>query len=151
VPTNVSRTRTIAAAPQAVWDVLSDFGAIGTWVDGVDHSCLLRHRDDGGLVGVARRIQMGRTTLVEEIVDAEPPSGLAYDILGLPRVLGRLRNRWRLETAAPASTEVVLTSSVDIGQGPLRKLAERVVCRVIARQSDRMLAGLAKRLEKVNV
>jgi hypothetical protein len=151
VPTDVSRIRTIAAEPQAVWDVLSDFGAIGSWVDDVDHSCLLRHREDGGLVGVVRRVQMGRNTLVEEIVDADPPTELGYDIRGLPPLLGRLRNRWQVRSATPASTEVVLTSTVDIGSGPLRTLAERVVCRVLAKKSDAMLAGLAKRLETADV
>lgn len=151
MPTDASRSRTIAAEPQAVWGVLADFGAIGAWVGDVDHSCLLRHRDDGGLVGVVRRIQMGRNTLVEEIVEADPPNGLAYDIRGLPPLLGRLRNRWQLRAVAPASTEVVLTSTVDIGTGPLHRLAERVVGSVMAKKSEAMLAGLAKRLETADV
>ncbi len=35
------RLRTIAAEPQAIWDVIADFGAISSWADIVDHSCLL--------------------------------------------------------------------------------------------------------------
>lgn len=151
MPTDISRTRTIAAGPQAVWDVLADFGAIGSWVDDVDHSCLLRHPHDGELIGLVRRVQMGRNTLVEQIVDADPPSGLAYDIRGLPPLLGRLRNRWQLRSAALASTEVVLTSTVDIGSGVLDGLAERAVCRVMAGKSAAMLAGLANRLETADV
>jgi hypothetical protein len=46
---------------------------------------------------------------------------------------------------------VTLTSTVDIGSGRVQQLAERVVCRVMARESDGMLAGLAKRLEKSRV
>ena len=35
------RLGTIAAEPQAIWDVIADFGAISSWADIVDHSCLL--------------------------------------------------------------------------------------------------------------
>jgi uncharacterized protein YndB with AHSA1/START domain len=34
----IDRTRTIAAAPQEVWEVLADFGALSTWVERADHS-----------------------------------------------------------------------------------------------------------------
>ena len=46
---------------------------------------------------------------------------------------------------------VTLTSTVEIGAGPLARLAERVVGRVMAKQSDAMLAGLAHRLENAHV
>lgn len=37
----IDRSRTIAADPQAVWDVLADFGSISSWADNIDHSCVL--------------------------------------------------------------------------------------------------------------
>jgi hypothetical protein len=46
---------------------------------------------------------------------------------------------------------VILTSAVEIGSRPDQQLAERVMCRVLARQSDAMLAGLAKRTESARV
>jgi len=46
-----------------VWAVLADFGALSSWVDGVDHSCLLEHTGDGIGVGTTRRVQVGRITL----------------------------------------------------------------------------------------
>ena len=145
----IDRTRTIAAAPQEVWDVLADFGALGTWVDRVDHSSILVH-GGGGPIGTARRVQMGRNTLVERIVDFDAPHTLAYDIEGLPKQLGRVDNRWTLRPSG-ASTVVTLTSTIEIGSGRMQQLAERVMCRVMARQSDGMLAGLAKRLENSRV
>jgi uncharacterized protein YndB with AHSA1/START domain len=145
----IDRTRTIAAAPQEVWDVLADFGALGTWVDRVDHSSILVH-GAGGPIGTARRVQMGRNTLVERIVDFDAPHTLAYDIEGLPKQLGRVDNRWTLRPSG-ASTVVTLTSTIEIGSGRMQQLAERVMCRVMARQSDGMLAGLAKRLENSRV
>lgn len=146
----IDRTRTIAAAPQEVWDVLADFGALSTWVDRADHSSILVHSADGDPIGTTRRVQMGRNTLLERIVAFDPPHTLAYDIDGLPKRLGRVTNSWSLRPSGE-STVVTLTSTVDIGSGRLRHLAERAVCRVMARESDGMLAGLAKRLEKSRV
>ncbi|WP_424742532.1 SRPBCC family protein [Mycobacterium sp.] len=42
----IHRTHTIAAAPHEVWDVLADFGSISSWVDNVDHSCILNQGAD---------------------------------------------------------------------------------------------------------
>ncbi|TFV61573.1 SRPBCC family protein [Mycobacterium sp. PS03-16] len=147
----ISRRRTIAAAPLAVWDVLADFGAIAGWAPGVDHSCVLRTDPDGPL-GTTRRVQVGRLTLVESITEFTPSRALAYDIAGLPRQLRHVSNRWTLQPAnAGAGTDVTLTSTVDLGAGPLRTLAARVVCRVLAHSSDSMLAGLAQQWESTHV
>ena len=143
---SISRSKTIAASPAAVWDVLADFGALSSWARNVDHSCLLEHDADGAAVGTSRRVQVGRDTLVERITECRAPATLAYDIEGLPRRLRRVTNRWTL-TPAGANTDVMLTSTVDIGDNPVADLAERAMCRYLARQSDTMLAGLATRLE----
>ena len=141
----IDRTRTIKAPPQDVWDVLADFGALSAWVDRVDHSSILVHGADGP-IGTARRVQMGRQTLVERIVEFDPPHTLAYDIEGLPTRLRKVNNRWTLRSSGQ-STEVTLTSTVEIGSGRIQQLAERVMCRLMTRESEGMLAGLANRLE----
>jgi uncharacterized protein YndB with AHSA1/START domain len=135
-----SRSRTIQASPQAVWDVLADFGWISRWAGNVDHSCLLTGGGPG--VGMTRRIQTGRTTVVERIVTWLPPTTLAYELEGLPPVVRSARNRWDL-TADGTATRVTLTSTVDAGPRPPQQLVARVVGRVLARQSDVMLTGLA--------
>lgn len=142
----ISRSRTIAASPRAVWEVLADFGALSSWAGNVDHSCLLEHAVDGVALGTSRRVQVGRNTLVERITQFDAPVALAYDIEGLPRRLRRVSNRWAL-TPAGDSTTVTLTSTVDVGANPLATLAERAVCRFMAKQSETMLTGLAARLE----
>jgi hypothetical protein len=150
----IHRTRTIAAPVQKIWDVLADFGSISSWADNADHSCILFRGADGGPVGTARRVQVKRETLVEQIIEFDPPRALAYDIEGLPGFLRRVTNRWTLAPAlAPKadSSVVTLTSTVEIGDLPPQKLAERVLCRFLARQSDSMLAGLASRLENAHV
>jgi carbon monoxide dehydrogenase subunit G len=146
---DIDRSRTVAADPKEVWDVLADFGSISSWADNIDHSCILNHGSEP--IGTTRRVQIGRNTLVEQITEFEPTRVLAYDVEGLPKRLRRFNNRWSLQPADDGETIVTLTSTVEIGSGPLRKLAERVVCRVQVRESDVMLAGLANRLEKLHV
>jgi hypothetical protein len=148
---DIHRTRTIAARAHEIWDVLADFGALSSWVPNADHSCILFSGPDRGLVGTARRVQLGRDALVERITEFDPPRALAYDIEGLPRRLRRVTNRWTLAADAPDSTVVTLTSTVDIGPRTPHKLAEHVLCRFMAHQSDSMLTGLANRLEKARV
>ena len=146
----MSRTRTVAAAPQAVWEVLADFGAISSWAGNVDHSCLLSHGPGGGPLGTSRRVQVGRDTLVERITDFDPQTALAYDIEGLPRRLN-VGNRWTLRPSASGHTEVTLTSIVEIAANPVARIAERAMCRFLAKQSDTMLTGLAQRVEGSHV
>jgi len=142
----VSRTRTMAASPEQIWEVLADFGAISTWAPTADHSCLLG-ADDGGAVGTTRRIQTGRMTLVERVVTWDEPETLAYDIEGLPSVVRLARNEWRLEPAG-AATVVTLTSMSDCGPRPPQKLIARIVGFRLARASTSMLAGLNDFLEE---
>jgi carbon monoxide dehydrogenase subunit G len=146
---DISRSRTIPAAPQAIWDVLADFGALSSWADGADHSCVLNRGPDGAPLGTTRRVQIGRNTLVERITDFNAPTTLAYNIEGLPKRLRKAVNRWTLSPAGE-STLVTLTSTVEVGSGPPARLAERVMLRFMAKQSDTMLAGLARRLEKTH-
>ncbi|MGO9382430.1 MAG: SRPBCC family protein [Mycobacterium sp.] len=151
---DIHRTRTIAARVGEIWDVLADFGSISAWADNVDHSCILFSGTDGGLLGTARRVQVKRDTLVERITEFDPPHALAYDIEGLPSRVRVVSNRWTLAATAAGSAQatlVTLTSTVEIGSRPSQKLAERVLCRFLARQSDVMLAGLANRLENARV
>ena len=143
---DIHRSRTIAAAPHEIWHVLADFGSISSWADNVDHSCILAHGPDG----ITRRIQAGRETLVERITEFDPPHALAYDIEGLPERLRQVTNRWTLRPK-DGQTAVTLTSTFQIGPHPIQKLIERAVCRLMARQSDVMLAGLANRLERTSV
>jgi Polyketide cyclase / dehydrase and lipid transport len=143
---DIDRSRSIAADPQSVWDVLADFGSISSWADNIDHSCILNQSSEP--IGTTRRVQIGRNALVETITEFDTTRALGYDVDGLPKRVRRFNNRWSLRPAANGGTVVTLTSTVEIGSGPMRKLAERAVCRVQVRQSDIMLAGLANRLEK---
>lgn len=145
---NVERSGMIAATPDEVWAVLADFRAISTWAPNVDHSCLLTEQETG--VGTARRIQTGRTTLVETVVTwtaptADSPGALSYSLAGLPKVVRSVTNTWSL-TPNAAGTAVTLTSTVDAGSRPPQKVVAKIVGRKLAAASDEMIAGLASHI-----
>jgi uncharacterized protein YndB with AHSA1/START domain len=142
----ISRSRSITAPPQTIWDVLADFGSLSSWSNNADHSCIMNRGPDGQHLGTTRRVQVGRNVLVERITEFDPSSALAYDIEGLPRRLRTVANRWTLRPIGDG-TEVTLTSRVEIGAGPVARAAEWAVCRGMARESDSMLTGLAQRTE----
>lgn len=141
----ISRSRTVPANQQEVWDVLADFGALSSWADGAAHSEVLHHGPDG-LLGTSRRVQVGRNALVETVTDAVAPTTLAYDIEGMPSRLSPLSNRWTLESVG-SGTIVTVTSTVGVNAGPASRAAEWVVGRVMAKMSEEMLACLARRME----
>ncbi len=143
---DISRSREMATRAHAIWNVLADFGSLSSWAANVDHSCVLNRGPDGEAVGTTRRVQIGRNTLLERIVESHAPISLTYEIEGLPRRLGLVTNRW---TLCPVGTRTVVTvtSTVEIGPNPVARTAAWVVCRGMARESDSMLAGLARRLE----
>src|ERR1700761_178126 len=129
---DIHRSRSVAAVPKQVWDVLADFGSISSWADNIDHSCILNHASEP--VGTTRRVQIGRNALVERITEFDPTWTLAYQVEGLPKLLHRFTNRWTLRAAQGGTTVVTLTSTVEIGSGPSQKLAERMLCRLQMRR-----------------
>ena len=141
---SVERTGFVAAPPGDVWAVLADFALISTWAANVDHACLLTELDVG--VGTTRRIQAGRTTLVETVTTWTPPTDttpgvLTYRIAGLPPVVRSVSNSWEL-TARSGGTAISLTSTVDAGPRPPHQLIARIVGRKLAGASEVMIDGL---------
>lgn len=141
----ITCTKDIAAEPGDVWTVLADFGAINGWASNVDHSCLMSEQTEG--IGMVRRVQVGRSSLVERVVDWAPGTKLAYSIEGLPKVIRSVVNTWSLgETAR--GTRVSLTSRVNAGPRPPQELIAGIVARRLAKASDTMLAGLDVHMAK---
>ncbi len=75
--TVIERSITVGASPEAVWAVLAAFDRISTWADDVEHSSYLTEQTEG--VGSTRRVQVGRTVLVERVTEWDPPNALAAD------------------------------------------------------------------------
>ncbi len=128
-----------------VWAVLADFGAIARWADNVDHSSLTTEQATG--VGAARRVQVGRNALLEEVIVWDEAEVLAYELRGLPPVVRSAVNEWRLEGDG-SSTRVTLTTTIDTGPRPPQKVAARVVGRMLGRASRELLDGLRTEMER---
>ena len=141
----ITRTASIPASPDAVWAVLADFPAISAWAPNVDHSCLMSDQTEG--VGMVRRIQTGRTTVVETVTVYEPLVALGYAITGLPPVIDSVTNTWTLESAGE-STMATLTTEIDAGPRPPQRAIARAVGRTMGKASDQMLGGLAERIAR---
>ena len=144
--TTVERTGLIDGPCDVAWAVLADFAAISSWAPNVDHSCLMTEQADG--FGTVRRIQTGRTTILETVETWEPGAALSYRITGLPPVIRSLTNTWRLG-ASGASTLVVLTTRIDAGPRPPQQVIARAVGRRFAAASEQMIGGLAARVEQL--
>jgi hypothetical protein len=137
---SIRRSTLVDATPDRVWAVLAAFDRLSTWAADVDHSSFVTDRVEG--VGTARRVQVGRTVLIERVTEWDPPDALAYDLEGLPPAVGGANNRWTLQPMGER-TEVTLTSTVDPGSKPAGRIAAPLLARVLGRASDGMLAGLA--------
>ena len=124
--TGSSRSRRIAASPEQVWEVLAAFDKISDWAPAVDHSSYLTSKSGG--VGSSRRVQIGRMTLVETVMEWEEGRLLSYRIEGLPPVVESVENTWKLDSDSDATT-VSLTINIVPGHRPPAKLAAAVEAR----------------------
>jgi uncharacterized protein YndB with AHSA1/START domain len=136
----VTKTATIPAPVADVWAVLADFATISAWAPNVDHSCLLSEQTEG--IGMVRRNQVGRNTVVETVLIYEPGDTLSYAIKGLPPVVRSVSNTWRLQSAGE-QTAATLTTEIDTGSRPPQKAIAKAVGRALGTASDQMLGGLA--------
>jgi len=141
--TTVTRTALIEAGSAGVWAVLADFESISAWAGFVDHSSLLTEQTEE--VGMSRRIQMDRTTVVETVTAWEPGVTFSYEITGLPPVIKSVTNTWRLGASGDA-TMVWIVTDVDTGPRPPQQAIAKGVARRLSKSSDDMLAGLNARL-----
>ncbi len=138
-----TRSRRVDAGTDEVWATLADFGSLAAWASNVDHSCLLSDQTAG--IGAVRRVQLGRTTLVERITEWDEPTVLAYAIEGLPPILGSVVNRWRIQPAGGGAL-VAVTSEIESGPRPPQRLVARAAARRLSSASEDMLAGLERHL-----
>ena len=143
----LEKSLTIDTTPDIAWSVLADFGAIASWVPLIGHSCLLGETSEG--IGATRRVQIARQVLVERVVTWEPGRSLAYDIEGLPPIVGTPRNTWTL-SPNKEGTRVALTTTIDTGRNPLKKFAAGKALERMALASDMMLAGLGARTQAMS-
>lgn len=140
----VKKTRKIAAPVAKVWAVLADFPAISSWAPNVDHSSATTEARSG--IGAVRRVQTGRITLLETIVDWQPNHLLSYTLDGLPPIAGSVVTTWRL-VDADGATKTTVTTEVHPRPNPIGRFVARALSRQLGRAAKQMLSGVAARVE----
>ena len=141
----VKKSRLIAAKKAKVWAALADFPAIVTWAPNVDHSTATTTAHNG--IGAVRRVQAGRITLLETIVDWQPEERLAYTLDGLPRIAGSIVTTWTL-AANGDNTDVTITSAIHPRPNPIGRIVARALGRQLQKAANQMLDGLAAHVEE---
>jgi uncharacterized protein YndB with AHSA1/START domain len=143
----IKRTRLIAAKKSKVWATLADFPAIVAWAANVDHSVAATEAHSG--IGAVRRVQAGRVTLLETIVDWQPENLLSYTLDGLPPIAGSVLTTWQLEEQGD-STCVTITTVIHNRPNPLSRIVGRALGRQLTKASQQMLSGLAAHVEEAS-
>lgn len=136
---SIRRTATVQAPRGEVWAVLGEFDQIANWVPLIQHSCTLPPARIG--TGATRRVQVAQQTLVERVIDWDPPQRLSYTIDGLPPIAGVPVTTWRLTPMGDA-TNVEIITEVTTGWNPARSLIAKQVLKRLSLAADMMLAGL---------
>lgn len=144
--TTVERHATIEASVDTIWAALADFPDISRWATNVDHSSSMTESPVG--IGAVRRIQTGRTTLLETVREWVPGSRLAYDIAGLPPVVRSVVTSWTLVGEPADHADVTVRTDVDAGPRPPQRLIARLIARTFGSAADEMLAGLTAHVER---
>jgi uncharacterized protein YndB with AHSA1/START domain len=139
-----SKSVVIPAPADVVWAALADFNAISRWAPNVDHSTAAS--DESGGVGAVRRVQAGRITLLERVVEWLPPVELAYQLIGLPPPAGTVITRWSL-AEKDGTTQTTITTSIAPLPGPPGRVVSQVLRRQLASAADAMLTGLTAHVE----
>lgn len=136
-----SFSATLAAAPERVYDLISNPKARSRW---------LRELEVGD--DVDRRLEKGdsfggRSTLLghrffgsSTVLDAVPESRLEEEVV----IGARLRTRWEVEPRADGGTHVTHTIDVAFPEGPLGALARWVLTRRLAKLQRDGLSRLQK-------
>jgi uncharacterized protein YndB with AHSA1/START domain len=139
------KTRLIAAKKSKVWAALADYPGIVAWAPNVDHSTAATQAHTG--IGAVRRVQAGRITLLETIVDWQPEDLLAYTLHGLPPIAGNVVTTWQLEEQGDG-TSVTITTLIHSRPNPLSRIVGRALGRQLTKASKQMLSGLAAHVEE---
>jgi hypothetical protein len=128
-----------AVGPDAVWAVLGDYFGLATWASAIDHCSAMTATPPG--LDASRRVQVGSTVLLENVVAWDEAAVMAYEIVGLPPVLRRVQNQWTL-TPDGDGTAIELVATIDPGPRPPMKVAAKAAARRIAKTNQSLVDDL---------
>ena len=143
-----SVTRIMPASPDALWQVIGDFGNEHRWYDGLRH-CV---RDTPDVrVGTRRTCElakpvMGVATAVETVTEFEPGRVLGYELQGAAGPFANARSRWSIRPEPDGRTALTIEGRFTPRSwlaGLLWPLARPAVRRLTRRAMDQLEAHVA--------
>ena len=134
----------VAVPPETVWAVLGDYFRLATWASQIGHSSAMTADPAGP--GACRRVQVGSSVLLETVTDWEPGSTMAYEASGLPPIVRRFENRWRL-TPDGDGTTIELVGTLEPGPRPPMKVAVKLLVRRVATTNQSLVDDLVAAVE----
>lgn len=141
-PLAVTRTRRIAAPPEAVWEVIADHAGWADWFSGV------RSVDVGtpaAGIGGTRTVHLGGVSVAEEFLAWDPGAHFAFTATGSTRpVLRSLVENLVLSRNGSDATEISYTMAIDPVGGRLAAAALRPTVGLILTRALTGLAGVCE-------
>lgn len=136
----------INAPPQAVWDVLADFGGVADWAPYMRTSHLIGERESG--VGTRRGMRHAWGFQFEEAVtEWNEGDGFSFDVFRAPYPMCNVKESWIARRDNGLST-VATRVTYEMHLGPLGRFVDWFLVRFIVQREMRAgLRGLKHYLE----
>ena len=128
-------------SPQAVWNILEQFGSVDQWAPGMHSSSLLGEQASG--VGT-RRVMRHRWgfRIEEEVTRWADGQGMSFVLIKAPFPMQNVHETWDIEEQNGA-TRIVTTVTYEMGVGVLGALLDQLLVRfVVEREIRRGLKAL---------
>lgn len=121
--TNVSKTTTIQAAPDAVWDTVRDFGGIHTYVEAIADVTT-----KGTGVGMRRTLTLQDGTQILERLDHRDDEAreLRYSIVRSPLPLEDYEATAQVRAKGPEACEISWSSTFEPKGAPEAEVVEQI-------------------------
>jgi uncharacterized membrane protein len=136
----------VAAAPERVWDFISEPLNYEHFMAGITRWDVQGERRTGAGARYAMRMKVGSAEVggLIEVVEFDRPHDLAWtSITGIDQ-----RGRWRLRPRADGGTDVTLRIGYHAEGGLLGVLADRFAAPIVGRNLKRSLGELKRTLER---
>lgn len=120
---NVSKTTTIQAAPDAVWETVRDFGGIHTYVEAITDATT-----EGTGIGTMRTLTMRDGAQITERLDHRDDQAreLRYSIVQSPLPLEDYVSTARVQAKGPGVCEITWSSTFEPKGAPEAEVVELI-------------------------